>query len=86
MMGSDSGSYEVVSKKDFPALCARGVKPDPQDTLVVHTAAHETGSQKFYIFISETCRESAPIMDYYYQSPNPSVQFCRQRLAILITG
>lgn len=68
----DSGSYDLVSKEDFPTECARGVTPGPRDTLVVHTAAHQTGSQKFYIFISETCREKAPVADCYNQNPNPS--------------
>ncbi|KAH6638093.1 hypothetical protein C7974DRAFT_390860 [Boeremia exigua] len=64
-----NGSYEIITKEEFPSSCLRGVKPADTDTLVLH---HTEFGQKMYVFLAETCTETNPIADCYSANPNPS--------------
>ncbi|KAH7119660.1 hypothetical protein B0J11DRAFT_65616 [Dendryphion nanum] len=65
---TSNGSYEIVSKVDFPTSCLRGVKPADTDVLVLHTTEFK---QKMFVFLTEVCNEKAPTVDCYLQNPNP---------------
>ncbi|KAF1950769.1 hypothetical protein CC80DRAFT_496505 [Byssothecium circinans] len=66
---ASNGSYEIVTKAEFPKSCLRGVTPKDTDVLVVHTTEFK---QRMYIFLAETCTETNPIADCYNHYPNPS--------------
>ncbi|PSN74863.1 hypothetical protein BS50DRAFT_567631 [Corynespora cassiicola Philippines] len=66
----NTGNYDIITKAEFPASCAGGRTPGPNDTLLVHHTAGQ--AQKMYGYLSETCTESAPEADCYTQNPNPT--------------
>ncbi|KAH8733095.1 hypothetical protein GQ44DRAFT_601236 [Phaeosphaeriaceae sp. PMI808] len=67
--GSD-GSYDIVTKDQFPTSCLTGRQPTDKETLVVH---HTQFKQKMYMILKETCNTPNPINlgDCYSQTPNP---------------
>ncbi|KAH7396359.1 hypothetical protein BKA66DRAFT_606221 [Pyrenochaeta sp. MPI-SDFR-AT-0127] len=63
------GTYDIISKAEFPSSCLDGSTPQASDTLVVH---YTQFSQKMFGIIRENCLETNPEPDCYLDNPNPT--------------
>ncbi|PSN70855.1 hypothetical protein BS50DRAFT_570315 [Corynespora cassiicola Philippines] len=67
---TSNGSYEIITKAEFPTSCLRDVAPADTDVLLLH---HTEFGQKMYVFMTETCTDTNPVEgDCYNFNPNPS--------------